>query len=66
MNSVLQCLTHTPPLAEAMLGNKPMGDSGGLDPLRITQDLIRKALTHRGLDMQPMEHAKTLRRISKR
>ena len=71
MNAVLQCLTHTPPLAEALLasGGRPRvrsGTSGGADALALTAAHIERSLRHRGGVLSPMSHVKTLRSVSKR
>jgi hypothetical protein len=70
MNSVLQCLIHTPPLAELFLSDRPLGGGGSSasnDPLRITRDLLQKSLScQRGMTVQPSTHARTLKRVSKR
>ena len=66
MNSVLQCLTHTPPLAEVLLGARPLGTGSNFDPLRATQQHIAKALQQRGPVIAPLQHAKGLRRVCKR
>ena len=67
MNSVLQCLTHTPPLAEAMLAGKQLGSSRNFDPLRLTQQQVINALQNKHKhSVAPTAHAKSLRQISKR
>ena len=66
MNSVLQCLTHTPPLAEVLLAARPLGTGSDFDPLRITQQHITKALQQRGPVIAPMHHAKGLRKVCRR
>ena len=66
MNSVLQCLTHTPPLAEVLLNARPLGTGSDFDPLRITQQHIIKALQQRGPVIAPMHHAKGLRKVCRR
>ncbi|GIL66148.1 hypothetical protein Vafri_19743 [Volvox africanus] len=74
MNSVLQALAHTPPLAELFLS--PRSDkllveiSGGRvpgeghDPVAATQQLVRKAFST--LVLAPKAHASSLRLINKR
>jgi ubiquitin carboxyl-terminal hydrolase 36/42 len=69
MNSVLQCLTHTPPLAELCLQQRSLSsDPNGnqqLDPIVATQTHIRRALTtHTAL--QPKWHARNLKAINRR
>ena len=66
MNSVLQCLTHTPPLAEVLLGARPLGTGSNFDPLRATQQHVAKALQQRGPVIAPLQHAKGLRRVCRR
>jgi ubiquitin carboxyl-terminal hydrolase 36/42 len=68
MNSVLQCLTHTPPLAELFLSSKALstGSTNGFDPLGITRELVQRSLRHRGPIVSPVAHAKCLRRICRR
>ena len=66
MNSVLQCLTHTPPLAELLLHKRPLGSSADFDALRATQQHVMKALQHRSPVIAPMLHAKGLRRVCRR
>jgi len=66
MNSVLQCLIHTPPLAEQCLAGKQLGrNPGGVDILQMTQDqIVNSFRTTRGA-MPPVPHAKSLRQISR-
>lgn len=66
LNSVLQCLTHTPPLAEVLLNARPMGSASDFDALRATQQHIVRALQHRSHVIAPMLHARGLRRVSRR
>ena len=68
MNSVLQCLTHTPPLAEALLASKQLGSNKNFDPLRLTQQQVVNSLQnkHKNQSVAPTAHAKSLRQISKR
>lgn len=79
MNAVLQCLTHTPPLAEALLatGGRSGGTfrrsiesaprtTGGVDPLALTAAHIERSLRHRTGVLSPVAHVKTLRSVSKR
>lgn len=69
-NSVLQCLTHTPPLAELFLSSRVLttggGPTNGFDPLATTRELVQRSLQHRGPIVSPVAHAKSLRRISRR
>ena len=66
MNSVLQCLTHTPPLAEALLTGRQWEPGDGSEPLSITQQHIIRALRSRTAVITPMSHANTLRRVCSR
>jgi len=65
MNSVLQCLTHTPPLVELLLsGHVPCGGSDGFDPVGMTRELLR--LQQRGSSIvAPVQHAESLRRVNR-
>ena len=70
MNSVLQCLSHTPPLAELLLSGRPLHGSGhassGFDPLGMTRDLLVKSLQHRTQLISPVLHARTLKRVNRK
>ncbi len=66
MNSVLQCLTHTPPLAEVLLAAPQLGTGSDFDPLRMTQQHVVRALQHRSPVIAPVLHAKGLRRVCRR
>ncbi|KAK9841788.1 hypothetical protein WJX81_002879, partial [Elliptochloris bilobata] len=74
MNSVLQCLTHTPPLAEVLLSPRPLASSNarcnagvagqvGLRALAATQELVTRSLQHRVHVIPPLQHARGLRQI---
>ena len=65
MNSVLQCLTHTPPLAEGLLRFQ-LNKVGGWSMLQLTQEHIRKALQGKQAVVAPINHFKTMRRICRR
>eukprot|EP00882_Tetradesmus_deserticola_P031091 GHRQ01035141.1.p1 GENE.GHRQ01035141.1~~GHRQ01035141.1.p1 ORF type:complete len:111 (-),score=36.12 GHRQ01035141.1:55-387(-) len=70
MNSVLQCLTHTAPLAELCLSSQSLASSVGeeqrlTDPVAATQVHIRRALTTSGA-VQPKWHARHLKLINRR
>lgn len=65
MNSVLQCLTHTPPLAEGLLRFQ-LNRVGGWSMLQVTQEHIRKALQGKQAVVAPINHFKTMRRICRR
>ena len=74
MNSVLQCIIHTPPLAELLLSDARLGNmvnsasKNGFDPLGMTRELLRRSLGAAGkvAIVQPVQHAKSLKRVSKR
>lgn len=70
MNSVLQCLLHTPPLAELLLSKRQLTASSaapnGFDPIAITRQLLEDSLGRRKDYVAPDKHAKTLRRVSRR
>ncbi len=67
MNSVLQVLTHTVPLAEVALhGPAPASSNQPDDPLDITLAHIKRALHLHSKVLQPKAHARTLRIINKR
>ena len=66
LNSVLQCLTHTPPLAEVLLSNRPLGSAAEWDFLRLTQLHVMRALHNRSRVISPRPHANGLRRICRR
>jgi ubiquitin C-terminal hydrolase len=73
MNSVLQCLIHTPPLAELLLSDARLGSiaasasKNGFDPLGMTRELLRRSLGAAGkvAIVQPVQHAKSLKKVSK-
>lgn len=69
MNSVLQCLTHTPPLAELCLQAGSLSTSNEeqqqLDPIAATQAHIRRALSSHSA-LQPKWHARHLKAINRR
>eukprot|EP00955_Chlamydomonas_euryale_P038230 351033-Chlamydomonas_euryale.AAC.2 len=68
MNAVLQCLTHTPPLAEAFLSDAELASPGGheqADPVRMTQAHVRRAFGHRSV-VAPVAHARGLKLFNKR
>ena len=67
LNSVLQCLTHTPPLAEVMLQARPLGGCAAeFDALRATQQHVVRALQPRCQVIAPVLHYKALRRVCRR
>ena len=69
MNSVLQCLIHTPPLAELLLSKRTVAyrnaAHGELDPIGMTQALIRESLEGKRDCISPVQHAKSLKRINR-
>jgi hypothetical protein len=70
MNSVLQCLTHTPPLAQLCLAPASLSSSGSeeqqqLDPIAATQAHIKRALSAHS-PLQPKWHARHLKAINRR
>ena len=69
MNSVLQCLMHTPPLAELLLTERPITGgprADGFDPVRMTRELLQEALRSRQGYVAPRPHAKTLKKVCRR
>ena len=62
LNATLQCLIHTPPLAEGALA----ATDGGQPPrnmLQATQQVTRAALTSRGKPLLPVHHIKSLKAL---
>ena len=75
MNSVLQCLLHTPPLSELLLSNRQLtargsgggGDSHGYDPISITRQLLQDSMGKpRRQYVSPEKHARTMKKVSRR
>jgi ubiquitin C-terminal hydrolase len=73
MNSVLQCLLHTPPLAELLLSGRNLtasksnsNGSNGFDPIAITRQLLEDSIGRRKDYVAPSKHASTLRKVSRR
>jgi ubiquitin C-terminal hydrolase len=71
MNSVLQSLVHTPPLAELLLsggsGRVHNGVVNGFHPIQLARELVSRSLAHTSRSpLAPMNFAKSLRRISRR
>lgn len=69
MNSVLQCLIHTAPLAELLLSRRRIAhketEHGELDPIGMTQRLIEDSLEGKKDYISPVQHAKSLKRINR-
>jgi len=69
MNSVLQALTHTPPLAELCLRDVGLSTSAAerqhLDPIAAMQAHIKRALNAPNA-VQPVWHARNLKAINRR
>ena len=63
MNAVLQCLTHTAPLAEVLLSlEQPLAPEPAVV---MTHQHIRRALTTNGV-VAPSAHARALKLFNKR
>jgi hypothetical protein len=65
MNSVLQALTHTPPLADVALSEQEFSTGGGFDPVRVLLHHVRRALSVNGC-ISPGPLAQSLRQLNKR
>lgn len=65
MNAVLQCLLHTPPMAELFLANGDLGSSNPQNPIHITQQLVRRAFSGSQV-VTPTAHAKGLKLFNKK
>jgi len=69
MNSVLQCLIHTPALAELLLSRRNLAYKpaahGELDPIGMTQRLVEDSLEGNKGVVSPVQHAKSLKRINR-
>lgn len=69
MNSVLQCLVHTPALAELLLSRRNLAHKpaahGELDPIGMTQRLVEDSLEGKKGVVSPVQHAKSLKRINR-
>jgi hypothetical protein len=70
MNSVLQSLVHTPPLAELLLSSAARLHNGavnGFHPIAMAQELVSRSLGQATRSpLAPVKFAKALRRISRR
>ena len=69
MNSVLQCLVHTPALAELLLSGRNLAHKpaahGELDPIGMTRRLVEDSLEGKKAVVSPVQHAKSLKRINR-
>ncbi len=66
MNSVLQCLFHTPPLSELFLSSDcGLGSNAPTDPVRMTQMLVKKAFSGTQI-VAPTMHARGLKLFNKK
>lgn len=72
MNSVLQCLVHTAPLAELLLSGQRLTlqkehDKSGnkIDAIGMTQRLVQESLHGRRDYVSPLQHAKSLKKINR-
>lgn len=69
MNSVLQCLVHTPALAELLLSGRNLAHKpaahGELDPIGMTKRLVEDSLEGKKSVVSPVQHAKSLKRINR-
>lgn len=69
MNSVLQCLLHTPPFAELLSSNRNLSPNLGkdiFDPIGITRQLLNESQGSRRGFVAPQTHARTLKRVNRR
>ncbi|MEW5319842.1 MAG: hypothetical protein WDW38_010967 [Sanguina aurantia] len=64
MNSVLQCLANTAPLAQLFLADHDYSKAVG-DAIEVTQQYVKRAFTGSTV-MKPVNHAKMLRQLNKR
>lgn len=72
MNAVLQCLTHTPPLAQLCLRDTRLSSSRNstpdkhlVDPIAAMQSHVKKALNAPNA-VRPEWHARNLKAINRR
>lgn len=69
MNAVLQCLTHTPPLAQLCLRDAGLSTSSAdkqhMDPIAAMQTHVKKALNAPNA-VRPVWHASNLKAINRR
>ncbi|GAX77643.1 hypothetical protein CEUSTIGMA_g5086.t1 [Chlamydomonas eustigma] len=65
MNSVLQCLFHTPPLCELFMSDVRYGGGYPNDPVHMTQLLIQRAFSGPRI-IAPSAHAKGLKIFNKK
>lgn len=66
LNATLQCLIHTPPLAEVLLGKKQWAGPGPGNMLGATQQLTKSALEKRSRSLLPQQHIRALRALMPR
>ena len=66
LNATLQCLIHTPPLAEVLLGKREWGGRGPANMLSAMQQLTKNALEKRSRSLLPLQHIRALRALMPR
>ena len=66
LNATLQCLIHTPPLAEVLLGKRQWGGLGPVNMLSAMQQLTKDALEKRSRSLLPLQHIRALRALMPR
>ena len=66
LNATLQCLIHTPPLAEVLLSSKQWGGQGPVNMLSALQQLTRAALAQRARSLLPSQHIRALKALMPR
>ena len=66
MNAVLQCLLHTPPMAEFFLSKLDMCHANPQSPIFMTQQLVRRAFKGGGHIVTPSAHARSLKLLNKK
>ena len=62
LNATLQCLIHTPPLAEVLLVDKPWGGQPPSSMLLATQKVARGVLRSKAA-VNPVAHIRELRKL---
>lgn len=63
LNATLQCLIHTPPLAEVLLAGKPWAGQPAKGMLHATQQLTKSVLGSRSRSLLPIEHIRVLKAL---